>query len=130
MKKIPVIFAVFFFVMIFAVAANAQKSDDKIYKMSEVDKIPEITELPRVRADEKCGRNVKNLTIRLGIVLRKSGKVSDVEILERSACEAFNESAVEASKRIKFKPAEKDGKPVSVAFLLTHSFDSKLFPGK
>ena len=120
MKKISIIFILLFLTISFVGAATARKSDDKIYKMSEVDKKPEITEQPRVSADGKCG-TAKSLTVRLRIVLRKSGKVTDVEILDPSVCEAFNERAVEASKAIKFKPAEKDGKPVSVAVTITRA---------
>lgn len=118
MKKIPIIFALLFSVMIFAGAASGQANDidspaqdDKVYTYKEVDKQPKVTKKKRANA-YLCSPGRGH--IKLQVLFHKSGKVTQVKELEFSPCRGFNKSAVELTWKIEFKPALKDGQPVSM----------------
>lgn len=110
--------------MIFAGSANAQTQDDKIYERTEVDEKPKIIKKTFPSASD-CERNLRMVgIIELRAVLRKSGEVTDIEVVQASPCAAFNKSALKAVKKIKFKPAVKDGQPVSVLMPIAYSYSS------
>jgi protein TonB len=96
------------------VAASNQVGGEKIYRIDEVDQKAEITKRPRVRIRGECGTE-KNSSgrVKIELVLDKSGKVTQAKIIEKSDCRYFNNRALELARKIKFKPAMKDGKPVS-----------------
>ena len=45
-------------------------------------------------------------------VLRKSGKVTEVELVKESGCTSYDNDALRAVRSIKFNPALKDNRPV------------------
>jgi TonB family protein len=91
-----------------------QASEEKIYKADEVDRKAEITNRRRVKISSECGTE-KNSSgqVKIELVLHKSGKVTSAELAEKSGCRYFNDRSLEIAKKIKFKPAMKDGKTVS-----------------
>jgi TonB family protein len=50
--------------------------------------------------------------VSLQVVLRKSGKVTDVTVVKSSNC-SYDREAIKAVKKLKFDPAIKSGQPVS-----------------
>jgi hypothetical protein len=56
------------------------------------------------------------------VVLAADETVKHIEV-KTGLPHGLSESAVEVARRIKFKPALKDGKPVSVRVLLEYRFD-------
>src|SRR5688572_26096342 len=86
---------------------------ERIYKPSEIDEKPVVDKRSRdenVPTAQGCeGRG----TVLLRAVLRKSGKVTDVKVIEKGKCDVFEERAIKATQRTKFKPAKKDGVAVS-----------------
>jgi TonB family protein len=50
--------------------------------------------------------------VALKMVLRKTGKVTDITVLQASGC-SYDREAIKAASKLKFDPALKDSQPVS-----------------
>lgn len=102
------------------VSVNAQKTespieDDRIYQLKEVDKKPELLQKPsRVQTNGNC-RELSRGTAIFEVILHRTGKVAKIKMLQSSQCEIFDRNAHSALTKVKFNPAIKDGKTVSVA---------------
>ena len=59
----------------------------------------------------------------LTVVFSSSGEVTNIEVIE-GLSGGLTESAIEAAKRIKFKPAMKDDRPVSQTIRLEYNFSN------
>lgn len=98
-------------VLIPTVLLGQSDADDPVYTRDEVDvraKLKnQLEHLPRALND--CPLPVG---VSLQIVLRKSGKVTDVTVLKASGC-SYDREAIKAVKKLKFDPAMKSGQPVS-----------------
>ena len=85
--------------------------DDKVFLAQEVDvkaKLKnKLDSLPTRKND--CPESVE---VALKMVLRKTGKVTDVTVLQSSGC-SYDREAIKAASKLKFDPALKDGQPVS-----------------
>jgi TonB family protein len=86
-------------------------ADDKVYAVSEVDAKANIKNklehLPEHKGD--CPASVY---VSLRVVLRKSGKVTDITVIKSSGC-SYDQEAIKAVRKLKFDPAVKAGQPVS-----------------
>lgn len=119
--------------LVFNIAAGAVNlgvvqtpGEDKIYSATEVD-VPakfknELDVLPTRKGD--CPSSVR---VALKIVLRKSGKVTDVTILMSSGC-SYDQEAIKAVSKLKFEPALKDGQPVSQYSQLEYAYAPSSWP--
>lgn len=93
------------------------EDQDIIYSDSEVDVKAAILNLKDINPARSGGhaRDCKGtVEVKLTMVLRKSGKVSDVKIVESARC-SLDVNAIRSTRKIKFKPAEKGGVAVSQA---------------
>jgi TonB family protein len=118
-KQIPslVLFLAFLTVGAWCVATpihmrGLQSQDqEKIYTASEVDVRANVKNrlerLPKRKSD--CPDKVQ---VSLRVVLRKSGKVTDIAILKTSGC-SYDQEAFKAAEKLRFDPALKGGQPVS-----------------
>jgi TonB family protein len=100
---------------------------DKVYSRKEVDEKAILR--PRLFNDsvpEGVGCPKNRGRIRLRAVLRKSGKVTDVEALEKSGCESFDKQAIKDVKTRKFTPAKKGGVAVSQYLLFEYTYNETL----
>lgn len=91
-----------------------EPDEDRVYWPKEVDVKAKIPDRPEVWLNNEC-RARRRLTVRVRTVLRKSGQVTDTELVMTSGCSAYDENAISAVNKIKFIPAMKDGRPVSQA---------------
>lgn len=130
MKKISIIFTILFSAIIFAGAANAQtdragspQETEKIYKLNEVDVKPKVKNKQQPKVEDAFGKCWGRGELRLRVVLHQSGEVRNVEVLMLSPCRIFNESALKLVKKLKFKPAMKDGQPVSMYQKIYYEYD-------
>ena len=86
-------------------------ADDPVFTVDQVDvraKIKnQLEHLPD--ALEDCPIPVG---VSLQVVLRKSGKVTDITVLKSSGC-SYDREAIKAVKKLKFVAAIKSGQPVS-----------------
>jgi TonB family protein len=102
--------------------SSAQKEDDKVYKMREVDRKPQVTRKPGALTYGKC--DLAGGIARFSVVLHKSGEVRDVKLVKQSPCQVFNESALKAVRQIEFEPAVRDGRKVSVSVFIEYVYSS------
>lgn len=92
-------------------ASASVLEDDKVFRAQEVDVKAKLRNkldsLPVRKTD--CPDRVQ---VTLTMVLRKSGKVTDITVLQSSGC-SYDREAIKAASKLKFDPALKDGQPVS-----------------
>ncbi len=125
MKKFIIILAILFFTAFFGGSVKAQntgdsdKSDAKIQK-SDYDQNVVIKRKPQPIVSRSCSRFEGRTRVRA--TFDKSGEVTDVELLVSSGCDGFDENAIKAAKKIKFKPALKNGEPVTITKQIEYAF--------
>jgi TonB family protein len=118
-------FTVFFFALAFVVASNAQQippasGDKQKNPAQEKDRPLQIEHKPFAKTGN-CPNKSRGLT-RLRVTFDKSAKVTNAEIVISSGCDDFDRAAVRAASAIKFKPAIKNGEPVTVSKLMEYKF--------
>lgn len=101
---------------------QADPEGEKIYKMSEVEEKPQIKKKPRAGIENSYGKCSGSGTVRLRVVLLKTAQIGDIKIASPSQCSIFDDNAVRTAKKIKFKPAVKNGQAVSVSVLVEFSY--------
>ena len=95
---------------------------ERVYSQSEVDKKAVIDNKSRANnfpSAEGCQGHGSAL---LRAVLHKSGKVTDAVIRRESGCKKFDERAIKATLKVKFKPAIKDGVAVSQYAMFEYNY--------
>ena len=77
---------------------------------------------PRASYTQKAREAGVSGTIRLLIGFSADGKIKHILII-KSLGYGLNEEAVKAARGIRFEPATKDGKPISVVKIVEYSFE-------
>lgn len=95
---------------------------DRIFNISEVDRKPLIVLRREAQYTDQARRAGVRGIIVVKAVLTASGKVTNVEII-KGLPHGLSESAVAATREMKFIPAVKDGKPVSQYIQMEYSFE-------
>ena len=95
----------------------AQKSTDSecaipIYTGKDLDQKPKILAKAEPNFSSEDRRNYHRRVITLRALLCGSGTVTNVKVTD-GLSDDVNEKAIEAARKIKFAPAEKDGNKVS-----------------
>lgn len=91
-----------------------EPEEDRIYWVKEVDvraKVIRVLADPPKPGTDCPGR--MRLLVSVIAVLRKSGKVTDAELVRDSGCSSYDTDAIRAVQNVKFSPALKDNRPVS-----------------
>lgn len=83
---------------------------------------PRIVEKPEPVYPEKAKADQVWGTVALKVVLVADGQVTNIKVV-KGFRDGLTESAIAAAKRVKFIPAVKYGKPVSVSFQLEYFFN-------
>jgi len=95
---------------------------DTVYRRAEVDSAAQIIERPApaftIEGVQTSG------VVRLQAVLRSSGEVSDITVV-KGLPHGLTACAVVAARRIRFRPAMKNGKAVSMHIQLEYSFNAQ-----
>lgn len=60
--------------------------------------------------------------VKLSMVLCQSGRVTNIEVVQGLPY-GLTEEAIKVARKIKFKPAEKDGQPASEQATITYVFN-------
>ena len=103
--------------------AAAADDTDKVYGQSAVDEKAVLDRKSWVASSpSSVGCEERAGSALLRVVLRKTGKVTDVVLRESSGCESFDKRAIKAAVKVKFKPAMKDGSPVSQYVMFQYNF--------
>ncbi len=95
-------------------------SSDGIPVMSDKLK-PTIIYRERAKYTEDARQNKVQGTVLLTVVLGADGRISDIRAI-RGLPHGLTESSIEAAKKIRFQPANQNGKPVSVRATLEFNF--------
>jgi|SRR5215213_1288105 len=95
--------------------SNAEICDGPIYKGTEVTKKAKVTRLEDPDIPVEALRKVRGL-VQIRAVFCLTGKVTNIEVI-RGLPYGVTESVIEAVLKTKFKPAERDGLPVSQYFI-------------
>lgn len=96
---------------------------ERVYRVKEVTKPAIITLKPEPPFGEKARANGTHGVVMIRVVLKASGDLRIVNVLKRLP-NGLTENALGAAAKIRFKPAELDGKPVSEVVLLQYNFNT------
>jgi len=94
----------------------------RVYKRGEVSQGPRVVSKPEPRYTPDAKRNLISGEVVLRLVLGASGEVNDVQVIKGLPF-GLTERAVEAARKIRFKPAIKAGQPVSFSLEVSYSFN-------
>ena len=122
------LFSALFLSLLFTFSVNAQTNNnsdknENTNKTSQADRPLKITSHPHPGLPSKCleDNQFSFLQIRLKATFHSSGKITEVEIVKSSGCEAFDKECLRVAKKIKFKPAIKNGELVTLTKTLEYS---------
>jgi protein TonB len=94
---------------------------ERIYGSREVDERVRILKKPLPSYTREARRRGTRGLVVLRVVLASDETVKHIQV-KTGLPDGLSENAIDAARRIKFKPALKDGKPVSVRVLLEYRF--------
>jgi TonB family protein len=94
----------------------------KPFRLSEVTKRAAITFKPEPGFTNSARKFVVTGAVRLRAILSKTGEVTNVTVV-RPLPHGLTEQSIETAKRIRFTPAEKDGRPVSQYVVLEYNYN-------
>lgn len=94
---------------------------ERIYSSKEVDQKAQVLKKPPPRYTEEARRRKTSGFVIVRAILAADEKVKHVEIIT-GLPNGLSEKAIEAARQIKFKPAIKDGKPVSTWVEMEYGF--------
>ncbi len=80
-----------------------------------------LLERSEARYPEQAERDRLEATVQLELILDATGTVKDAKVLTEVG-HGFDEAALEAAYRLRFKPAERSGQPVAARILYEHVF--------
>jgi TonB family protein len=102
--------------------ASDEKCDGPVYEAKDVSQKARITyHAPPPQYTEKARLHNVSGQVELTVVLCRSGEVTDIQVV-KGLPYGLSESAINAAKKIKFEPAQKDGERVSQRMELQFSF--------
>jgi TonB family protein len=94
---------------------------EPVYRAGDAVKPPLVVSNPPPEYSEEARRDHVEGVVKLGMVVTSEGNVTLIHVL-RSLGHGLDEKAIEAVRQWKFKPATKDGSPVSVVIAIETSF--------
>ena len=97
-------------------------NDDPSIPIVTADLRPTILYREKAKYTQEARNNGVQGTVVLHIVFNANGKITDIKVI-RGLPYGLNENAIDAAKKIRFKPAMKDGKPISVRGSVEFSFN-------
>jgi len=83
---------------------------------------PTLLYKERARYTEEARQNRVQGSVVLSAIFTADGRIMDIRVV-RGLPDGLTEKAIEAAQRIRFKPAVRNGEPVSVRFQLEFSFN-------
>ncbi|HEV2882524.1 MAG TPA: energy transducer TonB [Pyrinomonadaceae bacterium] len=94
----------------------------KTFAARDVTRKAQITSKPEPLYTEEARKNQVTGTVRLRLILGASGSVSGITPVSRLP-DGLTEKAIEAARKISFRPAEKDGRKVSQYVTIEYNFN-------
>lgn len=103
--------------------AKPAVDNERVFTLKEVDQKPMITSKPPPGYTESARKNQIQGGVKLQAILDRSGSIRQIRVLSGSELgHGLPEKAIAAAREIKFTPAVKDGRPVSVQVTLQYYF--------
>jgi len=99
----------------------AKIDQEQIYKGKEVDKKLVVKSKPQPDYTREAEERGIGGRVVLRCIFASTGKVTNIHVVAGLPY-GLTQAAIDAASRIKFKPAEKDGKPVSMWMELQYNF--------
>lgn len=100
---------------------NCEQHAGRVYTTREVDQKAKIGRRPEPKYPARLRGRRRSGQVKVQAVLRPDGTVTDIEILETTD-EVYNQTSVEAAKKITFEPALKGGCPVAQSITLFYGY--------
>jgi TonB family protein len=94
---------------------------NQVFSQGEVDTKAQIFEKPKPSYTDSARQNNIQGTVTLRVVLSANGSIGKISPV-RGLSHGLTEQAIAAAKRIRFTPAMKDGRAVSVAVTVEYNF--------
>ena len=104
---------------------NGEGDYTRPFRQNEVTRKATITFKPEPGFTEEARKNFVEGAVRLRVVLNLSGEVTNISVI-KGLPDGLTERAIAAARRIKFTPAEKDGRKVSQYAVLEYIFNVPL----
>jgi protein TonB len=95
----------------------------RYFKSSEVDERATPVEMAALVYPEVAYMNRLRGTVRMRIFISGEGRVDRAEVVEATPKGHFEQAAIDAVQRTRFRPARKDGRPVPSQKLIEVEFD-------
>lgn len=89
---------------------------------AKADLKPKIISMPPIKYTDQARNNGVEGTIAVSAVFTSAGTITGIRII-RGLPDGLNEEAIKAVSQVKFKPAMKDGQPVSVRMTLEYTIN-------
>jgi hypothetical protein len=100
----------------------AEVDGERIYKSRETDERFQILKKPEPSYTREGRRHLTKGIVVLRLILAADETVKHIEVV-KGLPDGLTEKSIEAAQKIKFKPARKDGKTVSVWVEVEYGFD-------
>jgi TonB family protein len=100
---------------------NSQSDEEHIYKGKEVDKKPVVTSKPQPEYTAAAQLHRVGGTVVLRCIFASTGETRNFFVVS-GLPDGLTDTSIAAAKQIKFKPAIKDDKPVSIWMELRYVF--------
>jgi len=103
-------------------AGVSAESDVGPFRTSEVEERARVLSKPEPSYTESARKFGINGTVTLRAVFAHDGQIRDLQVIKRQP-HGLTEAALRAARAIKFTPAQKNGKPVSMVIQLEYNFN-------
>jgi TonB family protein len=103
------------------VTYELQEKDETIEDTTKYSRPLFVIRRPQARYTDGGRQNNVQGTVRLKVVFRADGQIGDITVLKKLG-EGLTEQAIETARKIKFLPAEVDGKTVDVTKEVGYTF--------
>ena len=101
---------------------NAPVDYDRPFRQNEVTQKARITFKPEPGFTESARKFTVTGVVRLRAILSKTGEMTNISVV-KGLPHGLTESSIEATRRIRFEPAQKDGRPVAQYVVLEYNYN-------
>ncbi len=101
---------------------SQQANDEKAYTGKELDAKAFLVKRVEPKYTKDARKHKVEGTVVIRCIFSSTGKVTDIKVIS-GLPDGLTEKAVEAARLIRFKPATKNGKPVSMYMQLEYNFN-------
>jgi len=101
---------------------NNPQSKHPVYRLNQVDQRARVLSKPEPQYTEEARRNQITGTVVLRVIFSSFGEVTNIRAIQVLPF-GLTEKAISAARQIRFAPAMRDGRPVSVYMQLEYNFN-------